>query len=235
MVHDMELILILLLVASVLYFAKGMRTSHTEPEYLATPGPPKKPAPQPQLKEDLLHLAELLFTPADAQELKSQLDLHEADHAAFIEQYQSLYDFVETDTFARASIELIFIYYAQGLRNYLCAIDWTGESEQDQLRNFIQAKLDQVGFKHFDWRFLQDFELRPEAEKLAHGDDTIHKMIAIDQQLQTIHYQLVTIDVDWDTYLLFIVHQQDFAGIAQIQYPHFQIVAVSDWWANPAQ
>lgn len=229
MVPGMELILGLLLIAAILYFVKGMRTPHLPPEDRSLVEHPTQPTFTPQLKQDLLHLANLLFSLEHAQELTAQLDLFADDHEMFVSRYQSTYDFLDAEEFTSASAGMIFIYFAQELHTYLCNMDWSGEYAENQLQDFIQAKLDQVGFKHFDWSFLQEFEAGLDSEKLARGDYIILKMMAINKQLLTINYQLVTIDVGWDAYLAFIIHQQDFATIAHIQYEHFQIIAISDW------
>ena len=229
MVPPMEIILATFIILAVLYFIKGIRSPAVQFNTIESPETVSVSELDPQFKHDLLILAGCLFTQTDADEFQSQLDLFQADHKSFVEKYQAQYEFLEAGEVASLPIESIFIFYASELHDYLCNMDWTGESDPDQLKNFIQKKLDQVGFKHFDWTFLQRFEDSLDSNRLQRGDYIIHKMIAIDAQLQTIGYKLITIDVGSDAYLAFIIHEQDYAAIAHIQYDEFQLLAVSDW------
>lgn len=231
MVMRMEIILIILLLAAIVYFVKGMRTQALL-EIPSTSIP--LPSPErlsPSLRQDLVRLAETLFTAQDADAFKQQLALYDEDHAAFIRDYQSDYGFLDPEEFATTSPAILFVYFADELHDYLCNMDWTGEYDQDQLKTFIQSNLDNLGFRHFDWSFLERFEQELDIEGLQRGDYIIQKMIAIDERLAEIHYKLVQLDVGWDAYLVFIVHELDFEPIAHIAHEHFRIQPVSDWRA----
>lgn len=225
----MELILVILFVLAVLYFIKGMRTPHEFVTALEPSEPSTATSFSPQLKDDLLILAEQLFTASHTEEFSQQLALFESDHDAFVEQYQAQYDFLSVDEFANLPAELIFIHFAERLHNYLCNIDWSGEREANQLKDFLQSKLDQVGFKHFDWTFLERFEASLDHQNLERDDYIIYKMLAINAELLKIGYMLITIDVGWEAYLAFIIHEQDYATIAHIQHDNLKIIAVADW------
>jgi hypothetical protein len=107
-------------------------------------------------------------------------------------------------------------------------IDWAGEEDPDQVKNFVQERMESLAGSKLDWAFLEEFEKSIDFEKLNRGDYIVKKISCIDSEIRTKGFLIATLDRGEDQYYPFVAAIDDFQGIDGVEIGTTWIVAWAD-------
>jgi len=92
-------------------------------------------------------------------------------------------------------------------------IDWAGEEDSDQLKGFVDERMESLTGSKLDWAFLEEFEKSLDFEKLNRGDYIVKKIGCIDSEIRKKGFLIATLDRGDDQYYPFVAAIDDFQGV----------------------
>lgn len=107
-------------------------------------------------------------------------------------------------------------------------IDWSGEEHAEQLKQFVDRRLETLAGIKLNWDFLKEFDKGVDLSKLRRGDYIVRKMKCIDEEIQKHGYLIGMLDRGDDQYHPFIAALENFETVKGLESGFSTIVAFAD-------
>lgn len=107
-------------------------------------------------------------------------------------------------------------------------IDWSGEEDTDQLKRFVDERLQSLVGVKLDWSFLDEFDRTLDLKKLKRGDYLPKKFSCIDAVLRKKGFLIALLDQGDDQYYPFIASIKEFEDIDGIEIGMTRVLAWAD-------
>ena len=150
--------------------------------------------------------------------LRDKYDEFVRTYEAFLEDSESIADDEALSRIVPADEEEPvapddFLWAFAAARRCIEWIDWKGEEDEDQLKRFVDERMQSLGAPKVDWAFLDDFERSIDLKKLRSGDYIGKKFTAIDQELRKKGVLLAMLQRGDDQYHPFLAFSEEFKAI----------------------
>src|SRR5687767_10050429 len=121
--------------------------------------------------------------------LREKYDEFMRTYEAFLEDSDSIADDKELSRLVDADEDEPaepddFLWAFAAARRCIDWIDWKGEEDEDQLKRFVDERMQSLGAPKVDWTFLDEFEKSIDFKKLGSGSYITKKFTAVDQELR---------------------------------------------------